>query len=524
MFLPRKCSVWKSVFSDNACLQFRLFFIDDFTVDSWQLPEKDVFLKERLTADRTSRLVASLFACIMSSHIFTIIIKNNFMKKIFLLIAVLLLAISNFAQDAGTRIDTLISAYSKLYKFNGSVLVAKDGAILLNKGYGYRNAADKVLNSEETIFQLGSITKQFTSAVILKLQEEKKLSVSDKLGKYFPDYPKGDSITIEQLLTHTSGIYSYTNDQNFMTNEITKPASREKMMSLFKDKPLDFSPGTSWNYSNSGYSLLGYIIEAVTKKPYEQAVRKYIFTPLHMTHSGFDFTHLKSSDKAIGYFKLNDKDAVIAPIVDSTVSFSAGAIYSTTGDLYLWHKALENNTVLSKAGQEKAYTPLKNNYGYGWGVDSIDGKRRVGHGGGIPGFITNESRVPEDDIDVVLLSNASDESPGAITKSIYAILYDKEYELPKERTVIKLPEATLKQYEGEYEIRPGLDVAMSIKDGELSALPTGQSEKILHAEKEDFFFEKEEDVQVEFTRNDTKDIDGLILYQGGRKMVCKKIK
>lgn len=309
-----------------------------------------------------------------------------------------------------------------------------------------------------------------------------------------------------------------------MANEITKPATREKMMALFKDKPLDFSPGTSWNYSNSGYSLLGYIIEDITKMPYEKAVRKYIFTPVRMVHSGFDFTHLKSDNKTVGYFKLNDKQSAPAPIVDSTVSFSAGAIYSTTGDLYLWHNALENNTVLSKAQQEMAYTPVRNSYGYGWGIDSIEGKRRVGHGGGIPGFITNESRVPEDDICIVLLSNASDQSLENITNSIYAILYNRQYELPKERTVIKLPEETLKQYEGEYEIRPDLHVIMTIKDGELLATPTGQSPKNLHAEKEDFFFEKEEDVQVEFARNDKNEVDALILYQGGRKMQCKKIK
>ncbi len=446
------------------------------------------------------------------------------MKKTYFLTIALFVAHIGLAQDAGSKLDTLISAYAKLYKFNGAALVAKGGTILLDKGYGYRNANDKVLNSEQTIFQLGSITKQFTSAVILKLQEEKKLSVSDKLSKYFPGYPKGDSITIQQLLTHTSGVYNYTNDQDFMTNEITKPATREKMMALFENKPLDFSPGTSWSYSNSGYSLLGYIIETVTKKSYEQAVRQYVFTPLHMMHSGFDFTHLNSKNKAIGYFKLNDKDSMPAPIVDSTVSFSAGAIYSTTGDLYLWNEGLEHNQVLSKTQQETAYTPVKNNYGYGWGIDSIEGKRRVGHGGGIPGFITNISRVPEDDVCIILLSNASNESLNDITKSIYAILYGKAYELPKERTVIMLPATTLKQYEGEYEIQPGFTVVINVKDGELIATPTGQSQKNLHAQKEDFFFEKEEDVQVEFTRNNKREVDGFILHQGGRAMKTKKIK
>jgi len=444
------------------------------------------------------------------------------MKKIFLLIFLPWLGYFSFAQQ-GDKLDTLISAYAKLYKFNGSALVAKNGIILLNKGYGYRNAEKKVANNEQTIFQLGSITKQFTSAVILKLQEEKKLSVSDKLSKYFPGYPKGDSITIEHLLTHTSGIHNYTNDGNFMANEITKPASREKMIALFRDKPLDFSPGTSWNYSNSGYSLLGYIIEAVTKKPYYQAVRKYIFTPLHMTHSGFDFTHLKKNEKATGYFILNEKKATTAPVVDSSVSFSAGAIYSTIGDLYLWHKALQKNSVLSKAQQEKAYTPVKNNYGYGWGIDSIEGKRRVSHGGGIHGFVTEISRVPEDDVCVILLSNVS-EPLGDITESIFAILYGKGYVLPKERIVMKLPQEKLKQYEGEYELNKDLHVIINLKDGELVAAPTGQRTEILYAEKDDFFFLQSQDIQLEFTRNEKKEIDGFILHQGGAKIPCKKIK
>src|SRR5678810_1419597 len=152
------------------------------------------------------------------------------MKKILILFAALCIVYLSFAQETD-KLDALINAYAKMYKFNGSALVAKNGVILLNKGYGYRNAADKIANTEQSIFQLGSITKQFTSAVILKLQQEKKLSVSDKLSKYFPGYPKGDSITIEQLLTHTSGIYNYTNDGYFMSNDCllyTSPSPRDR--------------------------------------------------------------------------------------------------------------------------------------------------------------------------------------------------------------------------------------------------------------------------------------------------------
>ena len=446
------------------------------------------------------------------------------MKRIMLLIPVLCIMLCTVAQDANNKIDALVSAYASMQQFNGSVLVAKDGKVLINKGYGFRNAADKIPNTEQSIFQLGSITKQFTAAVILKLEEEKRLNIADKISKYFPAYPKGDSITIQQLLTHTSGISNYTNDASFMANEITKHKSREEMMALFKDKPLDFSPGSGWNYSNSGYSLLGYIIEKASGMSYEAAVRKYIFTPLHMTHSGFDFAGLKEANKTTGYFKVDNIHAETAPVVDSTVSFSAGSIYSTTGDLYLWHQALEQNKILSKAQQEKAYTPVKNNYGYGWVIDSINGKRRVGHGGGIHGFVTNESRVPEDDIDIVMLSNASDHSLERITQSIYAILYDQPYELPKEKTIVQLPAETLQQYAGEYEMRPDLHVVITVKDNKLSAVPTGQSEKMLHAEKEDFFFEKEEDIQIEFTRDSNKTVDGFILHQGSRDIKCKKVK
>ena len=446
------------------------------------------------------------------------------MKKTIGIIVVLLVAHISFSQELPARLDTLITAYARLHKFNGAALVAKNGTVLLDKGYGLRSAADKTPNDPTSIFQLGSITKQFTSAIILKLQEEKKLSVKDKLSKYFPKYPKGDSISIEQLLTHTSGIYNYTNDGNFMANEITKPASREKIMALFENKPLDFSPGTGWNYSNSGYSLLGYIIEIVTKKPYEQMVRDYIFTPLQMTHSGFDFTHLAVPEKTTGYSLLDNKTSNTAPIVDSSISFSAGAIYSTTGDLYKWHKALENYSILSKEQQEKAYTPIKNNYGYGWGVDSIDGKRNVGHGGGIPGFITNITRVPADDVCIIVLSNASDQSVGKISQDILKLLYNKPYELPKERTAITLPQEKLKEYTGEYELRPELHVVISVKDNLLIAVPTNQSPKELYAEKVDFFFENKDDVQVEFTRNDKKEVDGFVLHQGGANIRSRKIK
>jgi CubicO group peptidase (beta-lactamase class C family) len=446
------------------------------------------------------------------------------MKKILIFVAALCFVHMGCSQDMALRLDTLLQAYAKIHKFTGTVLVTKNGTVLLDKGYGARNAGNRVLHDKNSVFQIGSVTKQFTTAIILQLQQEGKLSVQDAISKYFPGYPKGDSITIEHLMLHTSGIYNYTNDRAFMTTEVSKPANRDKIMALFRDKPLDFVPGARFQYSNSGYSLLGYIIEAVTKKPYEQVVRERIFTPLQMTHSGFDFTHLQNKEKSTGYFALNDKDTTLSPIVDSTVAFSAGAIYSTTGDLYRWHQGLQNNKVLTKEQQERAYTPVKNKYGYGWNIDSVYGQRVLSHGGGIHGFTSHLSRIPADDVCIVLLCNTSSPELHTISKAIQAILYNKPYEIPKERKAISLGEEKLKQYIGEYTINEKLQLSISLKNGELVALPTGQNPAVLYAEKEDYFFVKVPDVQLQFTRNDKKEVDGFILFQNGTERKCPKIK
>lgn len=446
------------------------------------------------------------------------------MKKMYLLSVLFCLATVCFSQSTDSRIDSLLLAYNRVHDFNGCVLVAKNGTVLLNKGYGYRNAQNKIPHDPQSIFQIGSVTKQFTTAVILKLQEQKRLSIHDHLSKYFPKYPKGDSITIEQLMLHTSGVYSYTEDRGFMDTAITISASREKMMSLFMNKPLEFSPGTNWKYSNSGYSLLGYIIEIVAGMPYEQVVHKLIFTPLKMNDSGFDFTHLAKKEKSTGYFVLNEKDTIPSPIVDSSIAYSAGAIYSTTGDLYRWHNGLQKNVVLSAQQQEAAYTPVRNNYGYGWGIDSIEGKRMVSHGGGIHGFKSDYLRIPADDICIIILSNAYSGGLRDITQSIYAILYNKPYELPAERKAISLPLEKLQEYEGKYQITPALEIKISIKDGQLWGEPTGQPAIAILAEKEDNFFAKAPVIQLRFTRDEKGLVNGFVLYQGGVQVNCSKIK
>jgi CubicO group peptidase (beta-lactamase class C family) len=446
------------------------------------------------------------------------------MKYIYILSFFLLSALPLVAQETALKIDELVSAWAKNEKFNGTVLVAQNENILFQKGYGFKNAATKKMNDGNTVFQIGSITKQFTSAVILHLQEKKKLSIQDKLSKYFPDLPFAGKLSIENLLSHTSGIYNYTNDAEFMKTEAVKPAAAGRLIALFKDKPLEFEPGSKFSYSNSNYILLGLIIQKVAGKPYEQLVHELIFTPLHMDHSGFDFTSLKSRDKAIGYFELSRTGNTPAGIVDSSASYAAGAIYTTAGDLYKWDRSLYSEKIISKASLKDAYTIRKNKYGLGWNIDSAYGRQVYQHGGGIFGFTSFILRSPEENICILLLDNKGDGTLEKIAAGINAILHNKPYDLPKERIAIAIDTAAAKQYAGEYELSPGFILSITLEGGRLMVQATGQGKAELYAEKQNFFFLKVADVQLEFTKNDQGVTDKLILHQAGRDMPAKKIK
>lgn len=446
------------------------------------------------------------------------------MKNIILFLVIVSFGLAVTAQETTQKIDELLSAWVKNEKFNGTALVVQNGNTVLQKGYGLKNAATKELNDGNTIFQIGSITKQFTSAIILRLQENKKLSIHDKLSKYFPALPFAEKVSIENLLSHTSGIYNYTNDGDFMKTEAVKPATHEKLLALFKDKPLEFEPGSRFSYSNSNYILLGFIIEKISGKPYEQVVHEMIFGPLHMDHSGFDFASLRSADKAVGYFALSASSATVAGIVDSSVSYAAGAIYTTAADLLKWDRALYTEKIISKSSLKDAYSIRKGNYGLGWTIDSAYGRQVYQHGGGIFGFTSFIFRNPEENSSIFLFDNKGDGSLEKIAAGINAILHNKPYELPRERIANKIDTATVKQFLGEYELMPGFILTITLEDGKLMVQATGQGKAELYEEKPNFFFLKVADVQVEFLKNDSGVTDKLILHQGGRATPAKKIK
>jgi CubicO group peptidase (beta-lactamase class C family) len=442
------------------------------------------------------------------------------MRLFFLLLTFFSTSLAS-AQSLPAQLDTIVSTYARLGKFNGTALVAAGGRVVLHRGYGYRDVAQKLPNDTSTIFQIGSLTKAFTGAVILTLQEQGKLNVRDPLVQYLPDFPNADRITVHYLLTHTAGIYNYTDSAAFMMKQATKPITREAMLASFAGRPLRFAPGTRHDYSNSGYLLLGYLAADVSGQPYETLVRQWIFTPLGMRNAGFDFAHLRHPNRAQGYFALRPGPAP-APVVDSSFSYAAGSIYATAADLYRWHRGWQDGKILTEQSRRQATTPFLDGYAYGWGVDTVAGKQVLRHSGGIFGFTSFLERVPADDLCVILLSNGSN-SLSELSRTLREAALGRAYTLPKSHVEIKLPNEILDEYVGEYEFTPNFKLMVWREGTQLITQATRQGPIPIFPEREDYFFVKLIDAQLEFHRDRTEKITGLTLHQDGQKIPAKRV-
>jgi CubicO group peptidase (beta-lactamase class C family) len=305
-------------------------------------------------------------------------------------------------------------------KFMGSILVARNDQILLDKGYGYANLEWQVPNSPDAKFRLGSITKQITAACILLLEERGKLKTDDLVKKYLPDAPSAwDHITLYNLLTHTAGIPNFTEFPDYRASEAT-PTTPEQLVARFRDKPLEFQPGEDWRYSNSNYVLLGYLIEKITGQRYQDFVEQNIFKPLGMQNSGYDSNTAIIPHRAAGYSP-GPNGPVNAGYVDMSVPFSAGALYSTTHDLLRWEQGLFAGKLLSAESFKKMTTPFKRNYACGLVVHTINGHKVIDHGGGINGFSTLLAYYPDDKLTIIALGNIESGASAEIASSLAPI-------------------------------------------------------------------------------------------------------
>lgn len=329
------------------------------------------------------------------------------------------------AQSAfADKVDDLVKAHLERTKAPAaSVAVIQDGKVIKSQGYGLSNVEHNVPASEKTVYQLGSITKQFTAVAIMMLIEAGKLNVDEAISTVLPDLPVSWSgVTVRHLLTHTSGIKSYTSLPHFDTL-MGKDVKHADVIKSVAELPLEFKPGEKWNYSNTGYYLLGMIIEKMSGKGYGDFLQEKIFGPLEMSATRTNDLTTIIPNRAAGYTR-RGADVRIAPVISMTWPYSAGVLVSTVTDMAKWDAAVGTDKLLKQSSWDLVWTPVKLNdgtthpYGFGWAVGPENGHRRIEHGGGIPGFTTDIARYPDDKLTVVVLTNSDAGNPERLLKDI----------------------------------------------------------------------------------------------------------
>ncbi len=343
------------------------------------------------------------------------------------LIAISICSTYSCSQPTEETFDSLLKEIFPADGPGGAAIVAKKGEILYRKAFGKAHLELDVQMQPDHIFRIGSITKQFTACAILKLVEEGKLSLSDELTKFIPNYPtQGHTISVEHLLTHTSGIRSYTELKKWTDEVRKKDFTPTELIDYFKDEKMDFAPGERFRYNNSGYILLGYIIEKVSKKTYAEYIDESFFQPLNMSHSFYGNHSDIISNRVAGYAAEKDHYQN-AEVLSMTQPYAAGSLLSNVDDLLTWYEAVMNDQVINKESLAKALSPYKLNngkdteYGYGWFIRKLRASPIITHGGGINGFLSSSMYLPEEKVFVAVLSNCTCHSPSEVSLKLAEI-------------------------------------------------------------------------------------------------------
>jgi CubicO group peptidase (beta-lactamase class C family) len=397
------------------------------------------------------------------------------------------------AQSLTSKIDAILSNQFQSNETGVSALVAKDGKVIYRKAFGKANLELDVNMTSENVFEVGSITKQFTAVAILMLLEEGKLSLEDDITKFIPEYPtNGKTITIHHLLTHTSGIKSYTAMQSF-GKVMTMDESPLKFIDFFKNEPMDFTPGEQYSYSNSGYFILGYIIEKASGMSYQKFIQERIFDIIKMNSSYYGSHSKLIKNRASGY--QNNGEFSNAQYISLTLPYAAGAIMSSVDDMLKWQTALSNNVFVKQVTLDKAYANYtlnngeKINYGYGWSINEIHTIPTIEHGGAIPGYLSMGVFVPSKNVYVILFSNCACQSPTNTALEITALAIDAP-KIKKENSV-QLSTAQLNKWVGAYQFENGVIRYITLKESQLYSKREGSPEafKIHPTSSNSFSFE-----------------------------------
>lgn len=431
----------------------------------------------------------------------------------------LFLNTSSLAQAVAPDVDVFMHSAIERSHFSGSILIARDGKVLVSKGYGMANVEHEVPNSARTKFRVGSLTKQFTAMAILMLQEEGKLNVQDSLCKYLPQCPATwQPLTIHHLLTHTSGIQ----DVDY-TQARAPSASVTNTLGRLKDKPLEFTAGKIFRYSSTNYILLGHVIERASGESYKSFLRKRVFAPLGMKDTDYDDNQRVLKNRASGY-SLRGGGLVKASHVNMSVLFSAGGLYSTVEDLYKWDQALYTEKLVPRRALDTMFGPGKGNYGYGWYVEKQFESRVIGHSGWLDGFHSYFIRIPDKRVSVIVLSNLDSTPARTIASALAAIAVGDRHNALKERHTVRVNAQAFGAYVGDYEVAPNFIISISSEGGKLFGHTAGRSRVELLPESESMFFVKEYDAQIAFVKGPAGEVTHSLVHINGRSIEAKKIK
>jgi CubicO group peptidase (beta-lactamase class C family) len=431
----------------------------------------------------------------------------NYARKTFYFLILLfgLSAISN-AQKLEKQFDEMLSEQYSPMEPGATALVAKDGKIIYHKAFGMANLELDVKMEPDMVLEIGSITKQFTSVAILMLMEQGKLSLDDDITKFIEDYPThGHHIGIHHLLTHTSGIKSYTSMESW-ASLWRKDFEPKEFIDFFKNEPMDFAPGEEWSYSNSAYFILGYIIEKASGQTYEQFIETNIFKPLGMKSSLYGSNSQIIKKRASGYQR--NKEFVNAEYISLSQPYSAGSLMSTVEDLFIWNRAIRSNKLVKQETIDLAFTNYEVNngkktyYGYGWSLNEVGGSPSIEHSGGIFGYSTNSVYLPNEDVFVAVFSNCDCNGPSLVSTKMAALAIGKPY--PEDKDRISIESDKLKNLVGVYDFADSSSRIITLEDNQLYSQRTGSSKfKIFPTNKNMFLFENSLST-IQFKENGNK--------------------
>lgn len=429
------------------------------------------------------------------------------------------------AQGIESQVDEYIGAHMRGGNFSGSILVARNGQVLMSKAYGMANYEHDVPNTPHTKFEIGSMSKPFTAMAITILQEKGLLGFDDPLSKFIPDFPDGEKITIHHLLTHTSGVPVLSGIPDFKNLlRIKKPL--EETIKKLKMMPMVFTPGEDYQYSNSGYILLGYIIEKVSGESYGDFLEENIFNPLDMKNTGYDDPVTVVKHRAEGYTPGSKNGLSNADYEDLTSIRGAGSLYSTAEDLYRWDRALYTEKLVNKSTLEKMFTPpIERHYGYGWVVSKRFDRKMIWHDGSTLGFQTYIARFVDDNICLIIMSNFLHTPMPKIRKDLAAIVFGEEYELPELRKIAEVDPALYKSYVGKYALENEDVITVLTENDRLFAetLAFPSRFEIFPESDTRFFLKIREGVAMTFVKNEKGEVGEFILHWGDSDIPGKRI-